>query len=265
VGELNFYKGFLFMNNRFLYVILSILFTFSTGMAYKTAAKPSTVQTLTVEKEIYREQLPNHPQVLAAFDHFYGELEKAYLEGKGLTHVDLEDILQAVAFSSEKHQDQVRKNVEKTPYIIHPLRVATHLLTIGKVATKEVIIAALLHDTIEDTDTTFDEIATLYGAHVASMVQEVTNDTSAPHHVQKEQQVLNAAGKTAGAAMVKMADKFDNLSDLINFPPEKSSPEQIDQYFRHAKAVIDNLPWVNAPLKAALETLILKHWESRAS
>ena len=253
------------MNNRFLYIILLIIFTFTTGMAYKTAAKPSNVQTLTVEKEMYREQLPNHPQVLAAFDHFYGELEKAYLEGKGLTHVDLKSILQAMVFASEKHQFQVRKNVEKTPYIIHPIRVATHVLTIGKVTTKELIIAALLHDTIEDTNTTFDEIAALYGTHVASMVQEVTNDTSAPHHVQKEQQVLNACHKSAGAAMVKLADKFDNLSDLKNFPPEKSSPEQIDQYFRHAKAVIDNLPWVNAPLKSAVEALITKHWESRAS
>ncbi len=77
MGELHFYIGLLFMNNPFLYIILSILFTFTTGMAYKTAAKPSAVQTLTVEKEMYREQLPNHPQVLAAFDYFYGELEKS--------------------------------------------------------------------------------------------------------------------------------------------------------------------------------------------
>ena len=248
------------MNNKLLYPIFIALFILTTGMAYKTRELPPAPQTLTITKEAYRDQLPQNHEVLAAFDQFNLELEKAYQQGKGLTESDYQNILEAVLFSSEKHQYQARKNVEKTSYIVHPIRVASHLLTIGKVVQKEVLIAALLHDTLEDTETTYEEISSFFGVQVANFVQEVTNDPLVPSHVQKEQQVLKACHKSAGAAMIKLADKFDNLSDLKTSPPQGWDLKRIDHYFRHAKAVIDNLPWVNAPLKQSVESLISKYW-----
>ena len=100
-------------------------------------------------------------------------------------------ILKATQFSALKHQDQKRKD-GKTPYIIHPISVAMILSDIGGVDDEEILSAALLHDTIEDTDTTADEIGREFGATIRSIVEELTDDQEISYSKRKRLQIDHA-------------------------------------------------------------------------
>lgn len=201
----------------------------------------------------------NNADVLAGFDIFASTLTQAYVAGESLIVDDVYRIIDGISFSSEKHQFQTRKNILKTPYIIHPIGVANNLMTIGKVRDADVIIAALLHDTVEDTDTTFDEIEKRFGVRVTDFVKEVTDDKSLAKDVRKRLQIEHAPHKSFGAAQVKLSDKLYNLSDMAKCPPEGWEPERLDAYFQWAQNVVDNLPWVNAPLKQAVDEVIVSY------
>lgn len=127
-------------------------------------------------------------------------------------------ILEATNFAAEKHRNQRRKNVEKTPYIGHPIEVAT-LLTRGGVNDESVLIAALLHDTIEDTETTIEEITEKFGEDVAHIVMECTDDKSMDKVSRKKFQIVHAANISVQGKLVKLADKLSNLGDLFRNPP----------------------------------------------
>lgn len=193
------------------------------------------------------------------FDKFTKNLWQSYIKGQGFIESDIMLILDAIVFAAEKHQFQTRKDVEKTPYIIHPIAVANTLLTIGNVRDPDILIGALLHDTVEDTDTKFEEIEQTFGKRVAGFVREVTDDKSLPKQVRKQLQIEHASHKSAGAAQIKLADKLYNLNDLVKAAPADWEQERIDTYFRWAKAVVDNLPWVNASLKQAVDDVIAAH------
>ncbi len=105
------------------------------------------------------ESLTNHnKKVLQQFDYFAEALITGYLEKENFKKEDIFQIIEALEFAARKHRFQVRKDRENTPYIIHPMGVAQQILTTGQVADKDIIITALLHDTVEDTCTTFEEI-----------------------------------------------------------------------------------------------------------
>lgn len=190
------------------------------------------------------------------FDQFSQTLMSSYLAGEGLIDKDLLRIIDAIPFAAEKHQTQKRKNAKETPYIIHPIGVANDLMVIGDVRDPDTIIAALLHDTVEDTQTTFDEIEQKFGVRVMGFVKEVTDDKSLPKDKRKQLQVEHAPEKSAGAAQIKLADKLYNLTDLQKSPPPDWSTERINSYFVWAKSVVDRLPWVNAGLKEAVDKVI---------
>lgn len=198
----------------------------------------------------------DHPAVLNQFDLFAQQLVTNYFEGKGFIESDLHHIIEAVSFAAKKHQYQVRKDPFQTPYIIHPIGVAHNLLTIGNVCDSDILIAALLHDTVEDTETSFDEIRVLFGQRVESFVREVTDDKSLEKAERKRLQIEHAPHKSAGAAQIKLADKLYNLKDLYNYPPSDWTRERIDEYFQWAFNVVNQLPWVNAPLKKAVDDVI---------
>lgn len=204
-----------------------------------------------------REQLSvfsdHRPEVLEQFDRFVQDLRKLIL------NQDLSAILDALLFAAEKHRFQKRKGPQAYPYIIHPIGVAHHLLTIGNVTDRDVLIAALLHDTVEDTNTTFEEISKAFGLRVESFVREVTDDKNLPKAERKRMQIVNAPHKSSEAAQIKLADKYFNLKDLATSPPINWTEERIDEYFRWAQQVVDNLPAVNAPLKTAFDELIRKN------
>lgn len=228
----------------------------------KTIVKNIDLQLASCRNTI--QQLVNdNKKVLKQFDAFAQTLKNSYLAGEGLIDKDICLIIDAIQFSAEKHRVQTRKDPEQTPYIIHPMGVANSLMVLGKVRDADVIIGALLHDTVEDTETTFDEIEQRFGVRVANFVREVTDDKSLPKQTRKQLQIEHAPDKSAGAAQIKLGDKLYNLTDLAKSPPSDWEQERIDAYFKWAKSVVDALPWVNAPLKHAVDEVIQGYWKDR--
>jgi guanosine-3',5'-bis(diphosphate) 3'-pyrophosphohydrolase len=147
-------------------------------------------------------------------------------------------VLRAAAFAAEKHRHQRRKDAEASPYINHPIELACVLANEGGVTDPEVLCAALLHDTLEDTRTTVDELRAEFGGAVAAMVQEVTDDKSLPKAERKRLQVKHAAHASPGARLVKLADKICNLRDLLAHPPAGWPVERKREYFDWAAQVV---------------------------
>ena len=166
---------------------------------------------------------------------------------------DLVLVLDAAAFAADKHRRQRRKDAEATPYINHPLALATILAKEGGVADAEVIAAALLHDTVEDTETTPAELEARFGPTVAAIVAEVTDDKSLPKAERKRLQVTRAAHKPPGAKLVKLADKIANLRDIAASPPADWDAARKADYIRWASEVVSGMRGTNAALEAAFD------------
>ncbi|KAJ3309029.1 hypothetical protein HDV04_000535 [Boothiomyces sp. JEL0838] len=171
--------------------------------------------------------------------------------------MDLEKLLDSIAFAAEKHKNQRRKNSEATPYINHPIGVAQILIK-EKIDDIDILRAAILHDTVEDTDTTFEELSEIFGPTVTDYVREVTDDKTKPKHVRKQLQVDTGAHKSYGAKLIKMADKIYNLRDLEKETPVGWDQERRDQYFIWAKKVTDNLK-VHDGLQRQLQELYARN------
>ena len=127
-----------------------------------------------------------------------------------------DQFIKAVSFAADKHKNQRRKDVEASPYINHPIALANVLANEGGIANKDVLCAAMLHDTIEDTETTEEELKQLFGNKITSIVLEVTDDKSLPKAVRKQNQVDHAPHISIEAKMVKLADKICNLRDILS-------------------------------------------------
>jgi (p)ppGpp synthase/HD superfamily hydrolase len=166
---------------------------------------------------------------------------------------DIALIMDAASFAAERHRLQRRKDVEASPYINHPLALASLLSGEGGVTDPTVIVAALLHDTVEDTETSLHEIEERFGAEVAAIVAEVTDDKSLPKPERKRLQVVKAASKSDGAKLVKLADKVCNLRDIVSSPPAAWSGERRAEYFRWAREVVSGLRGINGALEAAFD------------
>ncbi|MBN8491070.1 MAG: bifunctional (p)ppGpp synthetase/guanosine-3',5'-bis(diphosphate) 3'-pyrophosphohydrolase [Burkholderiales bacterium] len=162
-------------------------------------------------------------------------------------------ILKAAAFAARKHRDQRRKDAEASPYINHPLELARVLAEEGGVTDAATLCAALLHDTIEDTATTEDELVREFGAEVAALVLEVSDDRTLPKAERKRQQVEHAATISPKAQRVKLADKICNLNDVATAPPANWGQDRRREYFDWARQVIDQLRGVDARLEAAFD------------
>ncbi len=171
--------------------------------------------------------------------------------------MDLALLLRALAFAAHKHRDQRRKDAEASPYINHPIALAEVLAGEGGIADSEVLAAALLHDTIEDTATTLAELREQFGERIAGIVAEVTDDQSLPKAERKRLQIEHAAGISAGAKLVKLADKICNLRDVAERPPAKWDLQRRREYFEWAKQVIDRLRGSHAGLEAAFDAAYL--------
>ena len=154
---------------------------------------------------------------------------------------DLALLFRALAFAAHKHRDQRRKDAEASPYINHPIALAEVLAGEGGVTDPEVLAAALLHDTIEDTATSGEELAREFGERVAGMVAEVTDDPALEKPARKRAQIEHAAALSRGAKLVKLADKICNLRDVAERPPAKWDLQRRREYFDWAKQVIDRL------------------------
>ena len=158
-------------------------------------------------------------------------------------------LLQALEYAADMHRDQRRKNVEASPYINHPIQVAEVLATVGEVDDLETLMAAVLHDTVEDTETTFTDLTEKFGKSVSNLVAEVTDDKSLPKHERKRQQVEHSPTLTDKAKMIKIADKTCNVRDIGSKPPAGWDQERREQYFEWAEAVVAACSGVNSQLE----------------
>jgi guanosine-3',5'-bis(diphosphate) 3'-pyrophosphohydrolase len=166
---------------------------------------------------------------------------------------DLGPVLKALAFAAEKHRDQRRKDREASPYINHPIDLAHILVNEAGITDSVVVIAAILHDTVEDTATTPAELAAEFGPEIAAIVAEVTDDKTLPKEERKRRQEIEAPHASFRAQQVKLADKISNLRDLTRSPPAKWHLERKRDYFDWAKRVVDGVRGRHARLEALFD------------
>lgn len=159
-------------------------------------------------------------------------------------------ILQAAYYAAQKHSQQRRKEIAATPYINHPLEVAKLLAEVAEVTDDSIIIAALLHDTLEDTATLAEEIAQLFGAEILAYVVEVTDDKSLSKNERKRLQIERASTLSDGAKLIKLADKISNVRSVAYTPPQEWPFIQQQEYVAWAYLVYEGLRGVNLQLDA---------------
>jgi guanosine-3',5'-bis(diphosphate) 3'-pyrophosphohydrolase len=166
----------------------------------------------------------------------------------------MKKIILAVNFAAGKHRDQRRKDRESSPYINHPLALAFVLTNeVTDITDENVVVAAILHDTIEDTDTSTVEIAEQFGQVVLDIVMEVTDDKSLPKAMRKQVQIDHASQLSREAKLVKLADKICNLRDMANSPPFDWTLERQKEYFEWANAVVNGLRGAHPELEALFD------------
>lgn len=162
-------------------------------------------------------------------------------------------VLKALSFAADKHRNQRRKDTDSTPYINHPISLLHLLYNEAAITDSVVLVGALLHDTVEDTDTPLIEIEHVFGADVATVVAQVTDDKSLPKAVRKQLQIDHAASLCDRAKLVKLADKTCNLRDLAQSPPADWSVERAALYCEWCHQVVDQLRGTHTTLEALFD------------
>lgn len=163
---------------------------------------------------------------------------------------ELKLLIKALTFAANKHRNQRRKNVDASPYINHPISLVNILCNEAHITDINLICSALLHDTVEDTETTAEELELEFGAVISSVVMEVTDDkTIAARQTRKQLQIEHASHISDHAKLLKLADKISNLRDLSVDPPATWSLQRQRDYFDWAKQVIDQLRGTHSGLE----------------
>jgi guanosine-3',5'-bis(diphosphate) 3'-pyrophosphohydrolase len=162
-------------------------------------------------------------------------------------------VLRALSFAARKHRHQRRKDREASPYINHPIDLADILANEAHITDEVVIAAAILHDTVEDTGTTPEEITLEFGAEISAIVAEVTDDRNRTKEERKRLQIEHAPGASFRAQQLKLADKIANLRDLARSPPADWSLERKRAYFDWSKRVVDGVRGRHARLEAIFD------------
>ena len=164
----------------------------------------------------------------------------------------------ATGFSAWKHTGQLRKGEGDIPYIHHPVEVAAILSEAGAIEDIELLQAALLHDTVEDTDTKPEDIESQFGARVCSIVLEVSDDRSLQKHERKAAQIAHAPHISTAAQTLKLADKISNVFDVAFSTPVDWSAERQLAYFDWAAQVVAGLRGCNGALEALFDEQVAK-------
>ena len=167
-----------------------------------------------------------------------------------------ERIFLALKFASEKHVHHRRKGGRDIPYINHPIAVATMLATVAEVTDPALLAAAFLHDTVEDTDATHEELVEHFGQEIADLVAEVTDDPSLSSAQRKLTQEREASTKSPRAKLLRLADKTCNVHDIAYRPPPDWSVERRMEYFNWAERVVAQLRGINPKLEARFDEVI---------
>jgi guanosine-3',5'-bis(diphosphate) 3'-pyrophosphohydrolase len=166
---------------------------------------------------------------------------------------DLSAFLRAIHFAADRHRDQRRKGLDASPYINHPIAVAELLASVAGVEEPHVLQAAVLHDVVEDTETSLDELADRFGPRVAAIVGEVSDDKDLDWDDRKEEQVRGAKSLSPEAKLIRVADKICNVYDVGHRPPEGWSPGRRRAYVAWTARVVEGCRGVSGPLEARFD------------
>ena len=169
-----------------------------------------------------------------------------------MTHSTV-SLMRALDFAARKHRDQRRKGVHAEPYINHLAEVARLVAEAAGSQDSLAVLGALLHDTIEDTQTTMEELQIEFGSEAAALVAEVTDDKRLPKQERKQIQVQTASSKSRHARLIKIADKISNLGSIIDSPPETWDTKRKRDYFEWASSVVSGCRGVDSSLEATFD------------
>jgi (p)ppGpp synthase/HD superfamily hydrolase len=173
---------------------------------------------------------------------------------------DLVQLTRAADYAARRHVGQRRKGERAEPYINHLTEVAALLAEATGGEDAVLVMGGLLHDTLEDTGATYDDLSQRFGAEVAALVAEVTDDKSLPQRERKRLQVETTPAKSRRAKLLKIADKTSNLRGLVSSPPAGWSDERLRDYVVWAEEVVRSCRGLNARLEAAFDAA---HAEAR--
>jgi guanosine-3',5'-bis(diphosphate) 3'-pyrophosphohydrolase len=165
-------------------------------------------------------------------------------------------LLAALEFAADKHRRQTRKDAERSPYVNHLIAVTRILAEEGGVDDEAALLAAVLHDTVEDTDTTFEELTARFGATVSDLVREMTDDKALEKAVRKQHQIDHAPHASPLAKQLKMADKIANIRDVVFSPPRDWPRDRKLEYFDWAERVVAGCRGINPPLERAFDEAV---------
>ena len=165
-------------------------------------------------------------------------------------------VSEAAELASRRHNGQTRKGRVEEPYINHLAEVANMLSAVMNGEDAELVAAGWLHDTIEDSETTHDELAQRFGLRVAGFVQECTDDMSLPKHERRRRQVADAPKKSDSAKLIKIADKISNIRARIFADPSAAQRAELADYLAWAEQVVANLRGGNARLDALFDEVV---------
>lgn len=171
------------------------------------------------------------------------------------TTLPMSILFDALTLAADKHQYQRRSGYDRLPYINHLLKVTDALIRIGKESDPDLLVAAILHDIIEDTDITETELALRFNPRTAAIITELTDDMSLSYQERKRRQLEGAPRLSKEARKIRITDKASNIRDLIDYPVEWPL-EKKQYYVTHAVEVINQIRGVNAPLEAWFDTLV---------
>jgi guanosine-3',5'-bis(diphosphate) 3'-pyrophosphohydrolase len=157
-------------------------------------------------------------------------------------------ISEAADFAARRHTGQQRKGRGNEPYVNHLAEVANLLSTASDATDTELVAAGWLHDTIEDTATTREELAQKFGERVATLVVEVTDDMTLPKQERRHKQVVDAPWKSPEAKLIKIADKISNIRARIVPQPNQAERNDLIDYVAWAEKVVAGCRGVNAVL-----------------
>ena len=162
-------------------------------------------------------------------------------------------ITRALRFAAERHSTQRRKGQAKEPYINHLAEVAELVAKATDGKDTNLVVAALLHDTIEDTKTVPEELVAEFNSDIAQLVREVTDDKSLSKQDRKKLQIAKASQKTPRPKLLKLAEKTSNLRSIAHSPPENWDTARKQEYINWATQVVAGLKGVNTWLEARFD------------
>ncbi|MBS0649418.1 MAG: bifunctional (p)ppGpp synthetase/guanosine-3',5'-bis(diphosphate) 3'-pyrophosphohydrolase [Verrucomicrobia bacterium] len=234
-------------------IIQSIIANEEDAVSTPLLARDAQVLNLGNSRIKLADRVNQNADVLALYDVLVSEW-LAY-DLKDEKKLDLFAMSKAIDFAAIKHEGQYREGILRTPYIIHPLGVVKSLWSEGGIREGDTLVAAVLHDTLEDTQTTPEEIEANFGYHVRSIVEELTDDPHLSSEEKKQKQVEHAKEYSREARLIKLADRLYNIRDLKNLTP--SERLACKNYLEWSLKLLTALRGANMVLENALELEIL--------